>query len=78
MGRLIKLYQQVKDIFQWINKINNCFISSFFIEMAEEVSEMFINKTNITHEGGHYIPSKKEYYKEFIMEMFLNKNKNNQ
>ncbi|XP_033362346.1 esterase CG5412 isoform X2 [Bombus vosnesenskii] len=46
-------------------------------EMAEEVSEMFINKTNITHEGGHYIPSKKEYYKEFIMEMFLNKNKNN-
>lgn len=45
--------------------------------MAEEVSEMFINKTNITHEGGHYIPSKKEYYKEFIMEMFLNKNKNN-
>lgn len=45
--------------------------------MAEEISEMFINKIKITHEGGHYIPSKKEYYKEFIMKMFLNKNKNN-
>lgn len=46
-------------------------------EMAEEIAEMFINKIKMTHEGGHYIPSKKEYYKEFIMKMFLNKNKNN-
>ncbi|XP_043507792.1 esterase CG5412 [Frieseomelitta varia] len=46
-------------------------------EMAKEICEMFINKTNIIHEGGHYIPSKKEYYKEFIIEMFLNKNKSN-
>ena len=45
--------------------------------MAEEISEMFINKTNIIHEGGHYIPSKKECYKEFIIKMFLNKNKSN-
>lgn len=43
--------------------------------MAEEVSEMFTNKTNMVHEGGHYIPSKKEYYKDFITKMFLNKNK---
>ena len=45
--------------------------------MTKEICEMFINKTNIIHEGGHYIPSKKEYYKEFIIEMFLNKNKSN-
>lgn len=44
-------------------------------EMAEEVSEMFVRKTNATHEGGHYIPSKKEYYKEFILEMLSIKNK---
>ncbi|XP_017758557.1 PREDICTED: esterase OVCA2 [Eufriesea mexicana] len=44
-------------------------------EMAREVSEMFINKTDIIHEGGHYIPGKKEHYKEFIIEMLLNKNK---
>ncbi|XP_031846144.1 esterase AGAP003155 [Nomia melanderi] len=43
-------------------------------EMAEEVSEMFVDKKKIKHEGGHYIPSKKELYKDFIMEI-LNKNK---
>ncbi|XP_017877873.2 esterase AGAP003155 [Ceratina calcarata] len=42
-------------------------------EMAEEVSKMFIHKTNTTHEGGHYIPSKKECYKEFILDMLSNK-----
>ncbi|CAK9820813.1 Esterase AGAP003155 [Anthophora plagiata] len=47
------------------------------IEMTEELSEMFINKRSIIHEGGHYIPSKKEYYKDFITEMLLNKNKSN-
>ncbi|KOX67621.1 Ovarian cancer-associated 2 protein like protein, partial [Melipona quadrifasciata] len=46
-------------------------------ERTEEICKMFINKTNIIHEGGHYIPSKKEYYKEFIIEMILNKNKSN-
>ncbi|XP_076174765.1 esterase CG5412 [Ptiloglossa arizonensis] len=46
-------------------------------EMTEEVSELFINKTKLKHKGGHYIPSKKEFYKEFIMEMLLNKNKDN-
>ncbi|XP_076766412.1 esterase OVCA2 [Xylocopa sonorina] len=45
-------------------------------EMAKEISEMFINKTSVVHEGGHYIPSKKEHYKQFILEMLLNKNKN--
>lgn len=49
----------------------------FQIEMTEEVSELFINKTKLKHKGGHYIPSKKEFYKEFIMEMLLNKNKDN-
>ncbi|CAK9795366.1 Esterase AGAP003155 [Anthophora quadrimaculata] len=47
------------------------------IEMTEELSEMFINKRSIIHEGGHYVPSKKEYYKDFITEMLLNKNKSN-
>ncbi|XP_076656152.1 esterase AGAP003155 [Halictus rubicundus] len=46
-------------------------------EMAEKVHELFINKKIIKHEGGHYIPSKKEFYKDFIMEMLLNKSKNN-
>lgn len=45
--------------------------------MAEEVSELFVNKTISKHEGGHYVPSKKEFYKEFITEMCLNKKKNN-
>ncbi|XP_076239889.1 esterase AGAP003155 [Calliopsis andreniformis] len=42
-------------------------------EMAEEVSNLFLNKTKIKHEGGHYIPSKKEFYREFILEMYSNK-----
>ncbi|XP_076287558.1 esterase OVCA2 isoform X2 [Lasioglossum baleicum] len=44
-------------------------------EMAEKVNELFTNKKIIKHEGGHYIPSKKELYKDFITEMLLNKNK---
>ncbi|CAK9830102.1 Esterase AGAP003155 [Anthophora retusa] len=47
------------------------------IAMTEELGEMFVNKRSIIHEGGHYIPSKKEYYKDFITEMLLNKNKSN-
>ncbi|XP_078035383.1 esterase AGAP003155 [Augochlora pura] len=46
-------------------------------EMAEKVSELFINKKIVKHEGGHYIPSKKDFYKDFIMEMLANKTKNN-
>ena len=45
-------------------------------EMAEEVSELFTNKMISKHEGGHYVPSKKEFYKEFFTEMCLNKKKN--
>ncbi|XP_034187832.1 esterase AGAP003155 [Osmia lignaria lignaria] len=45
--------------------------------MAEEVSEMFVNKTTLTHVGGHYVPSKKEYYTEFIIKMLEHKNKKN-
>lgn len=44
-------------------------------ESAKEINEMFINKVTLTHTGGHYIPSKKEYYKEFITEMMLQKNR---
>lgn len=36
---------------------------------------MYINKVTLTHIGGHYVPSKKEYYKEFITDMTLQKNK---
>ncbi|XP_053979215.1 esterase AGAP003155 [Hylaeus volcanicus] len=46
-------------------------------DMAKEVSEFFINKKIVTHEGGHYIPSKKEIFKDFITEMFSIKNKDN-
>nr|XP_012227110.1 PREDICTED: UPF0483 protein AGAP003155 isoform X1 [Linepithema humile]XP_012227111.1 PREDICTED: UPF0483 protein AGAP003155 isoform X1 [Linepithema humile]XP_012227112.1 PREDICTED: UPF0483 protein AGAP003155 isoform X1 [Linepithema humile] len=42
--------------------------------MAEQVSGLFTNKKEIRHEGGHYIPSKKDIYKSFIMEMLANKN----
>lgn len=45
--------------------------------MAEETSELFINKTVLKHEGGHYVPSKKEFYREFIAEMYLNKTGDN-
>ncbi|XP_076629494.1 esterase CG5412 isoform X2 [Colletes latitarsis] len=46
-------------------------------EMVQEVSKLFINKTVLKHEGGHYIPSRKEFYRDFIMAMVLNKNKDN-
>ncbi|XP_043250911.1 esterase CG5412 isoform X2 [Colletes gigas] len=46
-------------------------------EMVQEVGKLFINETVLKHEGGHYIPSKKEFYKDFIMAMVLNKNKDN-
>jgi len=42
--------------------------------MAEQVSCLFPNKKEIKHEGGHYVPSKKDIYRDFIMEMLANKN----
>ncbi|XP_072765769.1 esterase OVCA2 [Anoplolepis gracilipes] len=42
--------------------------------MAEHISCLFPNKKEIRHEGGHYIPSKKDIYRDFIMEMLANKN----
>ncbi|XP_003708427.1 esterase AGAP003155 isoform X2 [Megachile rotundata] len=44
-------------------------------ESAKEINEMFINKVTLTHIGGHYVPSKKDYYKEFITDMTLQKNR---
>lgn len=41
--------------------------------MAEQVSCLFPNKKEIRHEGGHYVPSKKDIYRDFIMEMLANK-----
>ncbi|XP_043267809.1 esterase OVCA2 [Venturia canescens] len=37
--------------------------------MAKELADLFDNKTVVTHEGGHYIPGKKQIYNEFIDEM---------
>ncbi|XP_011875844.1 PREDICTED: UPF0483 protein AGAP003155 [Vollenhovia emeryi] len=43
--------------------------------MAEQISRLFPDKKEIRHEGGHYVPSKKDIYRDFIMEM-LSKYKN--
>ncbi|EFN80257.1 UPF0483 protein CG5412, partial [Harpegnathos saltator] len=45
-------------------------------EMAGQISRLFIDKEEICHEGGHYIPSKKDIYRNFIMKMLENKNLN--
>lgn len=42
-------------------------------EVTEELCELFTNKKILTHEGGHYIPGKKEIYKEFVAEMLAKK-----
>lgn len=42
--------------------------------MAEQLSYLFLNKKEVRHEGGHYVPSKKDIYKDFIMEMLKSKN----
>ncbi|KAM0727293.1 Esterase OVCA2 [Formica fusca] len=42
--------------------------------MTEHISCLFPNKKEIRHEGGHYVPSKKDIYRDFIMEMLANKN----
>lgn len=43
--------------------------------MAKQISCLFPNKKEIRHEGGHYVPSKKNIYKDFVIEM-LSKYKN--
>lgn len=45
--------------------------------MAERVGDLFTNKKVLRHEGGHYVPSKKDIYKDFITEMLANKNLGN-
>lgn len=42
--------------------------------MAEQISCLFRNKKEMRHDGGHYVPSKKHIYTDFIMEMLANKN----
>ncbi|XP_012529683.2 esterase OVCA2 isoform X1 [Monomorium pharaonis] len=37
--------------------------------MAEQISCLFSNKKELQHEGGHYVPSKKDIYRDFVMEM---------
>ncbi|XP_014472000.1 PREDICTED: UPF0483 protein CG5412 [Dinoponera quadriceps] len=43
-------------------------------EMAEQISRSFTNKEELYHEGGHYIPGRKDIYRNFIMKMLVNKN----
>ncbi|KAL0103057.1 hypothetical protein PUN28_018393 [Cardiocondyla obscurior] len=38
--------------------------------MAEQISCLFPNKREVRHEGGHYVPSKKDIYRDFVLEMF--------
>ena len=50
-----------------------------FSDMAKELSNLFVNKDTIVHEGGHYVPGKKHIYHNFIKQMLeikMNKNKN--
>ncbi|KAF7411296.1 hypothetical protein HZH66_000192 [Vespula vulgaris] len=42
-------------------------------DMTEKVCDLFKNCSKIIHEGGHYIPSQKNVYKAFIMEMMEKK-----
>ncbi|NP_001123268.1 candidate tumor suppressor in ovarian cancer 2 [Nasonia vitripennis] len=41
-------------------------------KMARDLSNVFTNKQEIVHEGGHYVPGKKHIYDNFIKEMFKN------
>lgn len=43
--------------------------------MAKQISRLFTDKEEMRHEGGHYVPSKKDIYRNFIQKM-LNINKN--
>ncbi|XP_058809948.1 esterase OVCA2 [Phymastichus coffea] len=42
-------------------------------KMAKELSELFVNKQVVLHDGGHYIPGKKHIYANFLKEMFEKK-----
>lgn len=37
--------------------------------MTEELSEFFVSPKKVVHEGGHYVPSKKHIYNDFIQEI---------
>ena len=41
--------------------------------MAEKLSEMFLVKKIVRHEGGHYVPGKKHIYNDFLQEMLSTK-----
>lgn len=41
--------------------------------MAQELSDLFIKKQVLAHEGGHYVPGKKHIYNDFLKEMFERK-----
>ncbi|XP_015121354.1 esterase OVCA2 [Diachasma alloeum] len=41
-------------------------------EMAKDLSDLFTNKKLMIHEGGHYVPSKKHIYQDFLNEMHAN------
>lgn len=43
-------------------------IDSFSV-MAKELADLFDNKKVTIHEGGHYVPGKKQIYAGFIDEM---------
>ncbi|KAG7213521.1 hypothetical protein KM043_002787 [Ampulex compressa] len=45
-------------------------------EMAEQVSDLFLNRESMIHEGGHYVPGKKAIYKDFIAKMLTQKDSN--
>ncbi|XP_014237516.1 esterase OVCA2 [Trichogramma pretiosum] len=42
--------------------------------MAKELSDLFDNKQEFVHEGGHYVPGKKHIFNDFVKQMFESKN----
>ncbi|XP_046434981.1 esterase OVCA2 isoform X1 [Neodiprion virginianus] len=38
-------------------------------EMAEDLASLFTDATRLTHDGGHFIPSRKHLYNDFIQKM---------
>lgn len=45
--------------------------------MTEQISHLFIDKIEIQHEGGHYVPSKKAFYNDFLSALIVKKHTNN-
>ncbi|KAJ8664788.1 hypothetical protein QAD02_006450 [Eretmocerus hayati] len=43
-------------------------------KMAEALSDVFVNKKLVVHEGGHYVPGKKHMYHDFVKECLEKKN----